>query len=72
MYCNFGCFLLVLSFLMWTVCYLHQWLCGTGAIGVILACKSILCGNVYSATVCWRGVELCVNVLYSVYIWCGI
>jgi hypothetical protein len=41
----------------YVVC-MNGWLCGTGAIGVTPAC--ILYGNVYSAAVCWHGVELCV------------
>jgi transposase len=50
---------------MWKVC-LHEWLCGTGTIGVMPA--GILCSDVYSAAVCWHGVELCVNILYGDYI----
>jgi hypothetical protein len=35
-------------------------LCGTDAISVMPGC--ILCRDVYSAAVCWRGVELCVLI----------
>jgi hypothetical protein len=52
--------ILVFSCLTWRVCYLHEWVCVTAAIGVMPACT--LCGDVYtySAAICWRGVELCV------------
>jgi hypothetical protein len=39
-------------------CYLHEWMCGTGAIAVTPACIS--CSDEYSAAICWRGLELCV------------
>jgi hypothetical protein len=44
----------------------------TGATGVLTG--YILCRDVYSAAVCWRGVKLCVyvTVLYSDYVWCRI
>jgi hypothetical protein len=45
---------LVFSYLVWRARCLHEWLCGTGAIGVYA------CSDVYSAAVCWRDVELCV------------
>jgi hypothetical protein len=39
-------------------------ICTNGCVRLVLlvisACKSILCGNIYNAAVCWRGVEPCV------------
>jgi hypothetical protein len=52
---------------MWRVFCLHERLCGTGAIGVMSTC--ILCGDVYSAAVCWRGMELCVLIFCIVVIY---
>jgi hypothetical protein len=51
------------------VCCLHEWLCGTGVIGVVSA--SFLRGDVYSAAVCWRGVDFvcvlfCIVVIYDI------
>jgi hypothetical protein len=54
----------VFSCRMWRVCCLHKWLCGTGA-----AC--ILCGDIHSAAVCWRGMELCV-LMFCIVIICGV
>jgi hypothetical protein len=48
----------VFSYFIWRACCLHEWLCGTCAIGVMPGC--ILCSDVYSVAVCWRGVVLCV------------
>jgi hypothetical protein len=62
-------FFLVFSCLVGRVCCLHKWLCGTGAIGVMSACT--LCVDVYSAAVCWRGVELCV-LMFCIVIICGV
>jgi hypothetical protein len=65
--CKGGC---VLKFLMFLSAFLPHvesvlsvwmavWDC---SIGVMSA--SILCGDVYSAVVCWRGIELCVLVFW--------
>jgi hypothetical protein len=56
-------------FLPYVECCLPECLCGTGAVGVMLAC--ILCGDVYSAAVCWSGVELCV-LMFCIVIICGV
>jgi hypothetical protein len=59
----------VFPYLVWRVCCLHEWLCGTGDIGVLPACT--LCCDVYSSAVCWPGVELCVLIFCMVVI-CGV
>jgi hypothetical protein len=64
---GFWMFLLVFSYLIWRVCCLHEWLCGTDTTGVLPI--YILWDDVYGAAVCWRGVELCFNVLYSDYVY---
>jgi hypothetical protein len=56
----------VFSYRMWTVCCLHEWLCGTDAIGVLPAWFFyVMCQVLLSAGVVW----ICVTVLYSDYIW---
>jgi hypothetical protein len=57
----------VCPYLMYTLCCRHEWLCGTGATGVLPLC--ILCGDVYSAAVCWRGVQLCMLLFCIVIIY---
>jgi hypothetical protein len=52
---------------MWIICFLQEWLCGTDCIDVY-ACM-YLCSDVYSAVVCWRGVELCVLMFCVVIIY---